>query len=202
MEKERTWYRLPLLNLIVAQKQWNLDRKYLRDYKFPRDAKQTGWFNRNFCFIVLEVRNLKLQFWVYSLWNLQGSILLCLSSTFWDNSNPWHSLLVDISLCSLPLWSHAISSLVCLWLMLVLSRFSHVWLFATPRTVTHQAPLSVGFSGQEYWCGLLFPSRGIFLTQELNLGLLHSLPPVLPGKPKYFNCIGLRVYYSSIITSS
>ena len=32
--------------------------------------------------------------------------------------------------------------------------------FATPRTVAHQAPLSTGFSRQEYWSGLPFPSTG------------------------------------------
>ena len=31
---------------------------------------------------------------------------------------------------------------------------SHVWLFVTPWTVARQAPLSMGFSRQEYWCGL------------------------------------------------
>ena len=33
--------------------------------------------------------------------------------------------------------------------------------------------LSMGFSRQEYWSGLLFPSPGIFLTQGSNPGLLH-----------------------------
>ena len=37
---------------------------------------------------------------------------------------------------------------------------SHVQLFATPWTVAHQAPPSVGFSKQEYWSGLLFPAPG------------------------------------------
>ena len=37
---------------------------------------------------------------------------------------------------------------------------SHVWLFATPWTVAHQAPLSMGFSRQEYWSELPFPSLG------------------------------------------
>ena len=38
---------------------------------------------------------------------------------------------------------------------------SHVQLFATPWTVACQvAPLSIGFSRQEYWSGLLFPSPG------------------------------------------
>ena len=37
---------------------------------------------------------------------------------------------------------------------------SHVQLFATPWTVAHQAPLSMGFSRQEHWSGLPFPSLG------------------------------------------
>ena len=37
---------------------------------------------------------------------------------------------------------------------------SCVRLFATPWTVAHQAPPSMGFSRQEYWSGLPFPSPG------------------------------------------
>ena len=37
---------------------------------------------------------------------------------------------------------------------------SHVRLFATPWTVAHQAPPPMGFSRQEYWSGLPFPSPG------------------------------------------
>ena len=37
---------------------------------------------------------------------------------------------------------------------------SRVRLFATPQTVTHQAPLSMGFSSQEYWSRLPSPSPG------------------------------------------
>ena len=37
---------------------------------------------------------------------------------------------------------------------------SRVRLFATPWTVAHQAPASMGFSRQEYWSGLSFPSPG------------------------------------------
>ena len=39
-------------------------------------------------------------------------------------------------------------------LLLLLSHFSCVQLFLTPWTVAHQAPLSMGFSRQEYWSGL------------------------------------------------
>ena len=42
----------------------------------------------------------------------------------------------------------------------MLSRFSHVLLFATPWTVAHQAPLSMGFSRQEYWSGLPYLPPG------------------------------------------
>ena len=40
----------------------------------------------------------------------------------------------------------------------MLSCFSHVRLCATPWTAAHQAPVSTGFSRQEYWSGLPFPS--------------------------------------------
>ena len=43
-------------------------------------------------------------------------------------------------------------------------RFSHVQLFAAPQTIAHQGPLSMGFSRQEYWSGLPFPSPGIKLA--------------------------------------
>ena len=43
-------------------------------------------------------------------------------------------------------------------LLLLLSRFSHVQLCATPQTAAHQAPPSLGFSRQEHWSGLPFPS--------------------------------------------
>ena len=37
---------------------------------------------------------------------------------------------------------------------------SRVQLFATLWTVAYQVPLSMGFSRQEYWSGLPFPSPG------------------------------------------
>ena len=46
------------------------------------------------------------------------------------------------------------------WVCAVLSCFSHVWLFATLWTVAGQAPLSMGFSRQEYWSGLPRPPPG------------------------------------------
>ena len=37
---------------------------------------------------------------------------------------------------------------------------NRIWLFVTPWTVARQVPLSMGFSRQEYWSGLPFPSPG------------------------------------------
>ena len=59
---------------------------------------------------------------------------------------------------------------------------NQLWLFATPWTAAHQAPLSMGFSRQEYWSGLPFPPPG-------------DLPD--PGiKPEsQVSCIGRQVLY-------
>ena len=45
--------------------------------------------------------------------------------------------------------------------------------FATPGAIAHQASLSMGFSRQEYWSGMPFPSPGSFPIQGLHLHLLH-----------------------------
>ena len=72
----------------------------------------------------------------------------------------------------------------------MLNRFSSVWIYVIPWTITHQAPLSMGFSRQKYWSGLPFPLPGDLPTQGLNLCLLcllfwqaGSLPLVPFGKP-------------------
>ena len=64
---------------------------------------------------------------------------------------------------------------------------SRVPLFATPWTVACQAPPSMGFSRQEYWSGLPFPSPGNLPDR----GIEHrspalqadALPSEPPGKP-------------------
>ena len=68
----------------------------------------------------------------------------------------------------------------------VLSCCSHVWLFVTLWIITHQAPLSMGFSRQEYWSGLLCLPPGD-LPHPCLLGLLHwqvgSLQPMSLRSP-------------------
>ena len=57
----------------------------------------------------------------------------------------------------------------------MLHRFSHVQLFAISWTVACQAPLSMGWDspGKNNGVGYHALLQGIFLTQGLNLGLLH-----------------------------
>ena len=50
----------------------------------------------------------------------------------------------------------------------MLNHFSCIQLFVTLWTVTHQAPLSMGFSRQEYWTGLPFPSLGHLPHSEIE----------------------------------
>ena len=66
------------------------------------------------------------------------------------------------------LWTHVVSVL---WKSL-----SHVWYFATPWTVGHQAPLSMEFSRQEYWSGLPFPFPGIWTHNILHWSTWSNQP--------------------------
>ena len=71
-----------------------------------------------------------------------------------------------------------------------------------PWTVARQAPLSMGFSWQEYKSGVPLPSPGDLPDKELmNLGLLHwqmdSLLQVPPGKPNWCYSEVLNMYSGS-----
>ena len=68
--------------------------------------------------------------------------------------------------------------------------FNQVWLFASAWTVACQASLSMEFSKQEYWSGLLFPSPGDLPDPGIKPAPLRLLPwradssPLAPpGKP-------------------
>ena len=51
---------------------------------------------------------------------------------------------------------------------------------ATPRTVARQAPLSMGFSRQEHWSGLPFPSPGNLPNPRIEPRLLALQADPLP----------------------
>ena len=58
----------------------------------------------------------------------------------------------------------------------VLRRFSRVRLFVTPWTVARQAPLSMGFSRQEYWSGFRCPPPGDLSEPKIEPVSLTSPP--------------------------
>ena len=76
------------------------------------------------------------------------------------------------------------------------SSLSHVRLFVTLWTVAHQAPLSMGFSRQEYWSGFPFPSPGDLPdpgtepTSPAFAGRFLTTEP--PGKPVNATCSSLN----------
>ena len=72
----------------------------------------------------------------------------------------------------------------------------HVRLFATLSTVAHQAPLSMGFSREEYWSGLPFPPPGDLPDPGIEPGfsaspaLVSGFFTTMPlGKPLPYACI-------------
>ena len=92
-------------------------------------------------------------------------------------------------------------------LLLLFESLSHIWLFATPWTIAHQPPLSMGFPRQENWNRLSFPFprdllhsgiepvswglAGRFFTHETHLGspssqYWHNLR-ALSGSSSSFN---------------
>ena len=87
-------------------------------------------------------------------------------------------------------------------MLLLLSHFSRVWFCATPYTAAHQAPPSLGFSRQEHWSGLPFPSpvhesekwkwsRAVMSDPQWPLGLQPSRllhPWDFPGKSTGVGC--------------
>ena len=83
---------------------------------------------------------------------------------------------------------------------------SHVQLFVTPWTVTHQAPLSMGFSRQAYRRGLLFLTRGDLPdprnqpTSLVSTALAGKFFTTVPPKklPCHFTNRFLEIMWSSL----
>ena len=96
-------------------------------------------------------------------------------------------------------------------LLLLLSRFSRVRLYATPQTAAHQAPPSLGFSRQEHWSGLPFPSPMMKVKSESEVSQLcptrrdpkdcslpgSSIQGIFPGKSTGVGCQCLLWLYLS-----
>ena len=104
----------------------------------------------------------------------------------------------------MPMWKQAVAVYLKLLIaMLLLLRkvkvksLNCVRLIATPWTVARQAPLSMGFSRQEYWSGLPFPSLGDLSnpgikprSPALQADALSSEPPGKPLTKKRWHSTG------------
>ena len=97
--------------------------------------------------------------------HITGELQLCL---WWESENPYYIIM---------LYTQEYNIVLC---CAVLHRFSCVRLCAILWSVAHQAPLSMGFSRQEYWSGLLCPPPGDLPYPRTELASLMS--PILAGE--------------------
>ena len=85
-------------------------------------------------------------------------------------------------------YSHEIKRCLLLGRKVKVKSLSHVRLSVALWTVAHQTPLSMGFSRQEYWSGMPFPSPGDLPDPEIKpespAWQVDSLPAELSGKPQ------------------
>ena len=122
---------------------------------------------------------------------LLNKMLFTISLAYKEVYKYWHKINLKEILCQTrfhpcfavpPAGRSHNSNGVCLCKLL-----SRVWLFATPWTIAHQAPLSTEFSRQEYWSRLPFPFPGNLPYR----GIEHWFPALQadsllcepPGKP-------------------
>ena len=110
-------------------------------------------------------------------------------------------ILMPIKMLDIPHLFYAYGSSVCSQILtpyICMSLFfSHQVMsdsFATPWNITHQAPLSLGFSRQEYWSGFLFPSPG-----DLPNPGIEPMSPTLAGR--FFTTERPRKLPNSVSTS-
>ena len=77
-------------------------------------------------------------------------------------------------------------------------RFSHVRLCATPQTAAHQAPLSLGFSRQEHWSGLPFPSIMHACMHAKSLQSVLTLCDSIDGSPPLATGFSGQEYWNGL----
>ena len=85
-------------------------------------------------------------------------------------------------------------------LYIAVELLSLVQLFVTPWTVVCQAPLSMGFSRQEYWSGLPFPTTRDLPSPGLDLHLLHRQADSLPLVPELTLIMSLKAPSPNTLT--
>ena len=196
------WLRAPRYKYSSRPSQylgWVLDRNSLHIplLKAVTDLGQTWWsrgMDSTSHGIVVHIVGRKTD--SSHLWALPSTQRVMMH--FWITqyfSEAWFLGVIEISFeCMYIILFYQITScdLAC-----VLSHFSRAWLFATPWTVAHKASLSMGFSRQECWSGLPFPTPG----DLPDLGIKPTSPVSPASASRFFtteplekpNC-DLRMY--------
>ena len=81
------------------------------------------------------------------------------------------------------------------------SRFSCVRLCATPRTIAHQPPLSMGFPKKEFWCVFPWPPPEVLSNPRIDPTSLEWLLPLQVHSKPLSHCESpLKVYFISFLT--
>ena len=110
-------------------------------------------------------------------------------------SSPWP---VPVPAPPVPSAVGACTILHCQLVKVKVTSLSCVLLFSTPWTAAYQDPLSMGFSRQEYWCGLPLPSPGDLPDPGIEPGSLtlqaDTLPSESPGKPFFQLIFSLALF--------
>ena len=106
--------------------------------------------------------------------------IITLVSCHQDGHHSTRSLVPVVFLCTLDLESEV-------------KLLSHVQLFATPQTVVYQAPLSMGFSRQQYWSGLPSPSPGDLLDPGIEPRSPTLQTDALPSEPPLWTLGSVKV---------
>ena len=125
----------------------------------------------------------------------RGIVSLYKESLHQSKKMTWKNVQSNIKL-SINKWSENIVFKVSLWEYYVCYSFRRVRLFVTPWNAVCQAPMSIGFSRQEYWSGLPFFSRGSSWSRDWTwvnyiIGRLYYLS--YQGSPCSFLSVGTNV---------
>ena len=119
----------------------------------------------------------------------QARIMVCVAisssrGSSWPRDQNWVSCVSCIAGRFFTHWAIRLTQYI---LKVKVKSLSCFWLFGIPWTVVYRAFLSMGFSRQEYWSGLPFPSPGDLPDTEIEPRSpsfqADSLPSEPPGKP-------------------
>ena len=138
-----------------------------RGFSQPRDQNQVSCIVGSFFYQLSYQGSPRILEWVAyplsrgSSWSRNQTRVSCIAGRFFiswairETTIQLHRFFLVYSYSKVPVW-------ISTYFKVKVKSLSHVRLFATPWTVAHQAPLSMGFSRQEYWSGLPFSSPNLF----------------------------------------